>query len=88
MAVYQPQRRSRRVSGENWAQFELGDPEIEAAELSHLEASFGLKRGWNVDGAANVYLRSKATLAAVGQDVLHNHRFLHRRWAHDACRNV
>ncbi len=85
MAVYQPQRRSRRVRRENWAQFELRDPEIEAVALSELEASFGLKRGWNVDGAANVYFRGKATLAAVGQDVLHNHRFLHRRWAHDEC---
>lgn len=85
MAVYQPERRSRRVRRENWAQFELRDPEIEAAALSEIEASFGLKRGWNVDGAANVYFRGKATLATVGQDVLHNHRFLHRRWAHDEC---
>ncbi len=56
--------------GENWAQFALRDPESEAAALSELEASFGLKRGWNVDAAANVYFRCKAALAVVGQDVL------------------
>ncbi len=84
----QPEWRSRRVSRENWAQFEFSDPKSEAAALRELEASFRLKRGWNEDGGANVYFRGKATLAAVGQDVLHNHRFLHRRWAHDACRKT
>jgi hypothetical protein len=88
VAVYQPQERSRRVRRENWAQFEFGDPESEAAVLRELEASFRLKRAWNEDGAANVYWRGKATLAAVGGVVLHNHRFLHRRWARDACRKA
>ena len=60
MEVNLPQRRSKRIGGENWAQFELRDPETEAAELSELEASAGLKRGWNLDGAANVYFRVKS----------------------------
>jgi len=86
--VNQLQRRSRRISEENWAQFVLGNSETEAAALGELEASFVLKRGWNVDGAANVYFRGKATLWAVGQDVVACHRFRHRRWAHDACRKT
>jgi hypothetical protein len=53
----------------------LGDSETEAAALGELEASFVLKRGWNVDGAANVYFRGKATLWAVGQNVVACHRF-------------
>jgi hypothetical protein len=80
MAENLPQRRSRRSSGENWNQFEFRDPQTEAAALSEIEASFRLKRGWNVDGAANVYFRTKATLAIVGQDVIQEHRFRHRRW--------
>jgi len=88
MAVNQPQRRSRRIGGEDWAQFELQDPQTEAAALSKIEASFRLKRGWNVDGAGNVYLRGKGTLAAVGQDLVQYHRFRHRRWVGDACRKT
>ena len=88
MEVNLPQRRSKRIVGENWAQFELRDPETEAAALSELEASAGLKRGWNVDGAANVYFRVKGALAAVGQDLVQHHRFRHRRWARDACRKT
>jgi hypothetical protein len=84
----QLQRRSRRIRGENWTQFALGDPGTEAAALNELEASFELKRGWNVDGAANVYFRGKGTLWAVGQDVVACHRFRHRRWARDACRKT
>jgi hypothetical protein len=76
---------ANRIGRENWAQFALRDPKTEAAALSDLEDSFRLKRGWNVDGAANVYLRSKAALAAVGQDLLQHHRFRHRRWARDDC---
>ena len=82
------QHLSTRVRREDWAQFALRDPETEAAALGELEASFVLKRGWNVDGAANVYLRGKAALWAVGQDVVACHRFRHRRWAHDACRKT
>lgn len=85
MQLNEPKRCSRSVRRENWAQFELGDAEDEVATLSELEASRGLKRGWSVDGAANVYWRGKATLAAVGQDVVHNHRFRHRRRALDEC---
>ena len=85
MKTGQSQRRCERTRKENWAQFELIDPEMEAAGLSELEASFRLKRGWNVDGAANVYFRGKSTLWAVGQDVIQYHRFRHRRWAGDAC---
>ena len=33
VAIYQPQQRSRRVRRENWAQFELRDPQTEAAAL-------------------------------------------------------
>jgi hypothetical protein len=88
MAENLPQRRSRRSSGENWDQFEFRDPQTEAAALSEIEASFRLKRGWNVDGAANVYFRTKATLAIVGQDVIQEHRFRHRRWARDGCRKA
>ena len=88
MTVIQLQRRSRPVNGENWAQFALHDPETEADELIELEASFQLKRGWNVGGAAFVYLLGKAALAAVGQDVLSLHRFRHRRWERDACRKT
>lgn len=88
MAIDQHQRSSKRVSRENWAQFAPGDPESEAAALRELEASFGLKRGWNEDGAANVYFRGKSTLWAVGRDVLHTHRFLHRRRAPGACRKT
>lgn len=79
---------TRGKGGENWAQFELGDPETEAATLAQLEASLHLKRGWNADGAANVYMRSKAALWAVGQDVAGCHRFLHRRWAPEHCRKI
>ena len=67
MAVRQSQRRFRGFNGENWVQFALRDPETEATELGALETSFRLKRGWNVEGAANVYLRGKATLAGVGR---------------------
>ena len=74
-----------RTSPENWAQFELRDPAAEATALSALEASFQLRRGWNADGAANVYFRGKSTLWAVGQDVAQYHRFRHRRWAGEAC---
>jgi hypothetical protein len=77
-----------RSSGEDWTQFELRDPQTEAAALSEIEASFRLKRGWNVDGAANVYFRTKATLAIVGQDVIQEHRFRHRRRARDGCRKA
>ena len=71
----------------DWAQFEFRDPETEAVELGEiniLPPQARLERGC----AANVYWRGKATLAAVGQDVVHNHRFLHRRRAHDACRKT
>jgi len=88
MEVNLLQRRSKRSGGENWAQFELRDPESEAATLSELEAYFGLKRGWNAVGAANVYFRSKATLATVGRDIVQYHRFRHRRWAPDACQKA
>jgi hypothetical protein len=88
MAINLPQRRSKRIGRENWAQLELRDPMTEAAALSEIEASFRLKRGWNVDGAANVYFRTKATLAIVGQDVIQEHRFRHRRWARDGCRKA
>ena len=88
MEVNLRQRRSKRIGGENWAQFELRDPESEAATLRALEAYFGLKRGWNADGAANVYFRSKAALAAVGRDVVQYHRFRHRRWAQDGCQKA
>jgi hypothetical protein len=76
---------TRRDRRENWAQFALRDPEIEAATLAELEASLLLKRGWNADGAANVYMRSKGALWAVGQDVAGCHRFRHRRWAPQEC---
>ena len=97
LALNMLKRRSKSIGGENWAQFALRDAESEAATLSEIEASFGLKRAWNVDGAANVYFRGKGTLAAVGQDVVHRriaaracecHRFRHRRWAGDACRKT
>jgi hypothetical protein len=84
----QPRRRSERTRKENWAQFELGDPETEAAELSDLEASLPLNRRWNVDGAANVYFRGKGTLWVVGQDVVSCHRFRHRRWAPEECGKI
>lgn len=80
-----PANTTRRNRGENWAQFELGDPETEAATLAQLEASLHLKRGWNAEGAANVYMRSKGALWAVGQDVAGCHRFRHRRWAPQEC---
>ncbi len=70
---------------ENWSQFELRDPETEAAALAQFEASLHLKRGWNVDGAANVYFRGKGALWAVGQDVVGCHRFRHRRWRSREC---
>jgi hypothetical protein len=73
------------MGGENWAQFELGEPKTEAATLAQLETSLHLKRGWNADAAANVYMRSKAALWAVGQDVAGCHRFLHRRCAREHC---
>jgi hypothetical protein len=79
---------TRRDRRENWARFALRDPEIEAATLAELEASLLLKRGWNVDGAANVYLRSKAALWAVGQDVAGCHRFRHRRWEPEHCGKI
>jgi hypothetical protein len=33
---------TRRKGGENWAQFELGEPKTEAATLAQLEASLHL----------------------------------------------
>jgi len=86
--INQVQQKSGGRGRENWAQFELRDADTEAAALGEIEASFGLKRGWNVDGAANVYLRGKATLAVVGQDVIQEHRFRHRRWVRDGCRKA
>ena len=59
MTANQPQQRLKPIRRENWTQFALGDPESEAAALSELEPSFGLKQGWHVDGAANVYFRAK-----------------------------
>jgi len=88
VTLNEPKRRSKSIGEENWAQFMLRDAESETVALSELEASRGLKRGWNVEGAANVYFRSKGALAAVGQDVLQIHRFRHRRWARDACRKT
>jgi len=79
-------QRSRRIGGENWAQFDLADPETEAAELAEFESSLKLKRGWNAEGAINVYLRAKGALSTVGQDVASCHRFRHRRWAPNECR--
>ena len=79
---------ANREARENWAQFELRDPETEAAVLAQLEASLHLGRGWNVDGAANVYLRGKGALWAVGQDVTSCHRFRHRRRAPEECRKT
>jgi len=61
----QPQQRLKPIRRENWTQFALGDPESEAAALSELDASFGLKQGWHVDGGANVYFRGKGALAVV-----------------------
>lgn len=75
-----------RSSGrEDWSQFELSDPESEANALAQLEASLRLKRGWNVNGAANVYFRVKSTLSVVGQDFVAEHRFRHRRRVGNAC---
>ena len=85
---HEPQKNCKAADGKGWAQFSLRDPESEAAALSELEASFKLKRAWNVDGAANVYFRGKGALAAVGQDLLQLHHFRHRRWARDACRKT
>ncbi len=35
-----------------------------------------------------MFTSGAGALAAVGQDVLHHHRFRHRRWARDACRKT
>ncbi len=85
VGLNKPKRCSRSIGGEDWAQFALCDSESEVATLCDLEASRGLKRGWNVEGAANVYWRGKATLATVGQDVVEIHRFRHRRWELAGC---
>ncbi len=77
-----------RVARENWAQFALRVPETEAAALGQLEASLHLKRGWNVVGAANVFMLTKAAIWAVGQDVANYHRFKHRRWAPEHCGKI
>jgi hypothetical protein len=60
-------------------------PEGMAAELREVEEKAKLRRRWAEDGAANVYFRSKATLAAVGSDVLAIHRFRHHRHDRGAC---
>lgn len=86
MSPIRSRHRWRRIGAEDWAQFNLADPETEAAKLAELEASFKLKRGWNAVGAINVYMRARAALANVGQDVAGCHRFLHRRWEADHCR--
>jgi hypothetical protein len=83
-----PRRRSKRTRKEDFAQFKLGDPVHEATELLKLEGSFGLKRAWDDNGAANVYWRAKAVLAADGSHVLARHRFEHCRHAPDSCKTT
>jgi hypothetical protein len=39
-------------------------------------------------GAVNVFMRTKAALWAVGQDVASYHRFKHRRWAPEHCGKI